>query len=155
MTDTDRPVVERLWQLYSHDLSESRGTMPDPEGRYKDGRLPSYFGTPDNCGYLITLDDAPAGFVFVTGLRGDCRTIGEFFVVRAARRRRLGFDAAMQVLSRHRGRWEIGFQQENPPAPDFWRRIATEVAGTDWREVTRPVPNKPHIPHDHFVIFSS
>jgi hypothetical protein len=27
------------------------------------------------------------------------------------------------------------------------------VAGEDWRKETRPVPDKPHIPHDHFILF--
>jgi len=33
--------------------------------------------------------------------------------------------------------------------------VATEVAGSRWHEELRPVPDKPHIPHDHFLIFSS
>jgi hypothetical protein len=35
ITETDRPVVERLWQLYSHDMSEVRGTLPNAEGMFK------------------------------------------------------------------------------------------------------------------------
>ena len=38
------PVVERLWQLYSHDMSEIRGTLPNQEGLYKPGRLATYLG---------------------------------------------------------------------------------------------------------------
>ena len=103
----------------------------------------------------MTHDGANAGFVFVTGLTGEFRTIGDFFVVRALRRRRVGFDAALHVLTRHRGPWEIGFQEENLGVPQFWRSLANEVAGSSWREELRPVPDKPHIPHDHFLIFSS
>jgi predicted acetyltransferase len=88
VTDADRPVLDRLWQLYSHDMSEVRGTLPDAEGRFKHGRLPMYFDDPDCCGYLIQHRGAPAGFAFVRGLAGDLRTMGDFFVVRAARRLR-------------------------------------------------------------------
>ena len=126
MTDLDRPMAERLWQLYSHDLSQYRGTMPNAEGLYKAGRLPTYFGNPDTCGYVVTHDGANAGFVFVTGLTGEFRTVGDFFVVRAARRQRVGFDSAMHVLTRHRGPWEIGFQVENP-------RCAAVLAGRGHR----------------------
>jgi predicted acetyltransferase len=153
ITDRDRPVVERLWQLYSHDMSEVRGTLPDGEGLYKAGRLPTYFGDPDRCGYLISYEDAPAGFVFVQGLSGETRMIGDFFVVRAARRRRVGYDVANELLRRYPGRWEIGFQAENSGAPEFWRRVVSDAVGTDWREELRPVPGKPHIPPDHFVVF--
>ena len=47
VTDADLPVVERLWQLYSHDMSEVRGTLPNAEGTFKAGRLPTYLDTPD------------------------------------------------------------------------------------------------------------
>ena len=42
LTDAETPVVERLWQLYSHDMSEIRGTLPNAEGLYKPGRLAGY-----------------------------------------------------------------------------------------------------------------
>jgi predicted acetyltransferase len=153
ITDGDLPVVERLWQLYSHDMSGVRGTLPNHEGLYKPGRLPTYFGDPDRCGYLISYDDAPAGFAFVQGLSGETRMIGDFFVVRAARRRRVGYDVARELLRRYPGRWEIGFQAANSGAPEFWRRVVSDAVGADWREELRPVPGKPHIPHDHFVVF--
>jgi predicted acetyltransferase len=153
ITDRDWPVVERLWQLYSHDMSEVRGTMPNDEGLYRAGRLPTYFGDPDRAGYLISYGNAPAGFAFVQGLSGETRMIGDFFVVRAVRRRRVGYDVARELLHRFPGRWEIGFQAENPGAPEFWRRVVSDAVGTDWREELRPVPGKPHIPDDHFVVF--
>ncbi len=153
VTDEDRPVLDRLWQLYSHDMSEVRETLPNAEGRYKDGRLPGYFDNPDACGYLISVREAPAGFAFVGGLTGELRTMGDFFVVRAARRERVGYRVARELFARHPGGWEIGFQAGNGGAPAFWRRLAADVAGEDWREETRPVPDKPHIPHDHFILF--
>ena len=153
--DADRPVLERLWQLYSHDMSEVRGTLPNADGLFKAGRLPTYFGEPDTCGYLVLDREVPVGFAFVTGLAGSTRAIGDFFVVRAARRRRVGYDAAREVLARHPGRWEIGFQAENRGAPEFWRRVATDVAGDTWLEELRPVPGKPHIPSDHVIVLTA
>jgi predicted acetyltransferase len=155
VTDADRPVVERLWQLYSHDMSEVRGTLPNAEGTFKAGRLPTYLDTPDAAAYLIRYRGAPAGFAFVQGLTGEARSIGDFFVVRAARRRRIGYDVARELLRRHPGAWEIGFQAENGGAPEFWRRVATDAVGDAWREELRPVPGKPHIPDDHFIVFTT
>jgi predicted acetyltransferase len=152
ITETDRPVLERLWQLYSHDMSEVRGTLPNAEGMFKAGRLPTYLDDPDACGYLITYRDAPAGFAFVRTQPDATRIMGDFFVVRAARRRRVGYDVARELLRRHPGRWEIGFQGGNTGAPEFWRRLATDVVGERWREELRSVPGKPHIPHDHFIL---
>jgi predicted acetyltransferase len=67
---------------------------------------------------------------------------------------RVGYAVARELLERHPGRWEIGFQAGNSGAPDFWRRLVSDVVGADWREETRPVPDKPHIPHDQFILLS-
>jgi len=152
--DSDVAVLERLWQLDSTDMSAVRGTFPNAEGLFKAGRFPTYFGDPDRCAYLITQEGAPAGFAFLTGLVDEPRTIGEFFVVHAARRRRLGYDVARTLIERHPGRWEIGFQGSNTGAAELWRRIAADLDGDGWREERRPVPNKPWIPDDHFVVFA-
>jgi predicted acetyltransferase len=80
--------------------------------------------------------------------------MGDFFVVRAARRKRVGYDVARELLRRHPGRWEIGFQAENGGAPEFWRRVVTDAVGEGRREELRPVPGKPHIPYDHFIVFT-
>ncbi|HEX6724874.1 MAG TPA: hypothetical protein VF073_06485, partial [Gaiella sp.] len=102
ITDADLPVVERLWQLYSHDLSQVRGSLPNAEGLFKVGRLQTYLDDPEEvCGYLISFLGAPAGLAFVTGLSGRRRTIGDFFVVRAARRKRVGYEVARELLARH------------------------------------------------------
>ena len=155
LADEHRPVVERLWQLYSHDMSEVRETLPNAEGLYKEGRLPGYFGDPDRAGYLISYRETPVGLAFVQGLAGETRMIAEFFVVRAVRRHGIGRKVATELLGRHPGRWEIPFQGGNRGAPEFWRQVASDVVGSDWREERRPVPNKPHIPHDQFILFTN
>lgn len=156
MTAEDREAVERLWQLYSHDMSEVRGTVPDARGLFRAGRLPGYFDDPDRSGHVISDGSSYAGFAFVTGLSGDVRSMGDFFVVRSMRRTGVGFAVASQLLVEHPGRWEIGFQGENGGAPEFWRRVVGDLvgsAGSGWQEQLRPVPGKPHIPHDHFLVF--
>ena len=155
LTATDVPVVERLWQLYSHDMSEIRGTLPNHEGLYKPGRLATYLGDPANVdGYLIWHREAPAGFAFVSGVSDELRKMGDFFVVRAARRQGVGNEVVKELFARYRGRWEIGFQGNNRGVPEFWRRVAAAAVGTDWEEERRPVPDKPHIPDDHFIVFT-
>lgn len=154
VTPSLRPVVDALWQLYRHDLSEFRGMLPEDDGRFRAGPLPSYLDGPDDpdrCGYLVRHDDAPAGFVLLRGLESEPRVLGEFFVVRAARRQGVGYTAATEVMRRHPGRWEIAFQEENPRAARFWRRVATDLAAEPWTEERRPVPDKPHLPSDTWL----
>ena len=65
LTDADVPVVERLWQLYSHDMSEVRGTLPNQEGLYKPGRLATYLSEPGRRRRLSDLAPRRAGRVRV------------------------------------------------------------------------------------------
>lgn len=154
ITPDDELLVDRLWQLYSHDLSQSRGSLPNGEGLFKQGHLAHYRDNPDDCvGFVVEYDGAPAGFAYVTRLNGEFRSIGDFFVVRALRRRRVGFDVATELIRRFPGRWEIAFQAENAGAPEFWRRVATSLVGNAWTEELRPVPDKPQIPPDHWLVF--
>jgi len=154
VADDDWPVVERLWQLYWHDLSESRGSLPNEHGLFKTAHLDAYRGHPDATdSFLVTYGGAPAGFAFVTRLDGPYRSIGDFFVVRAVRRRGVGRVVALDLIRRYPGPWEIAFQAENRGAPEFWRGVAAELVGDAWREELRPVPDKPQIPPDHWLIF--
>jgi len=154
-TRQQRRVTERLWQLYRHDLSEFRGSVPDSEGLYKPGRLPTFFEDPDRCGYLIYSDQAPAGFGLIRGLTEEQKVMGGFFVVRAVRRQRVGHEAAMSLLRLHPGRWAIPFQEENQGAARFWRRVAADATGAACKEEERPVPGKPGIPPDTWLLLST
>lgn len=147
-TTADNTILEHLWQLYSHDLSEFRDSHPNEDGLFKRAKLePFLVADADRAAYLFRRDGRPLGFAFVSGLGADTRWIDQFFVVRSQRRNGLGREAAVAVLRRHPGRWAIGFQNENPKAARFWRRLAAEL-GSDVHEELQPVPGKPHIPHD-------
>jgi predicted acetyltransferase/8-oxo-dGTP pyrophosphatase MutT (NUDIX family) len=146
--DDDRLVLERLWQLYQHDLSEFRHSAPDADGLFATGRLPAYAEGEGRVAYLARLGDVPCGFALVRlGTRRDRRTMGEFFVTCSTRGRGLAAVFARTVLERHPGPWLVPFQNENPRAAAFWRRLAADVLD-DVAERTYAVPGKPHLPHD-------
>lgn len=69
----DRPLVERLWLMFRHDLSEFDGLLPHADGTFRSDRLDTAFSEPDWAPYLLTRGDSPAGFAFVRGLRPDAR----------------------------------------------------------------------------------
>ena len=81
--------------------------------------------------------------------------LSEFFVVRSARRKRVGHHAALQLLRQHSGPWQIAFQEANPAAARFWRRVATEAVGAAWSEQRRPVPGKPDLPPDTWLVLTT
>jgi predicted acetyltransferase len=149
----DRLLMERLWLMFRHDMSDYTRALPNEDGMFRSERLASAFGDPDWAGYLITWQDRPAGFALVRGLTGHTRVLNSFFVVRAARRSGIGLRAAAHVTSRHPGPWEVAFQDANQAAVAFWRRVATELAGTEWRQEHRPVPGRPDLPPDAWISF--
>ncbi|WP_406444838.1 GNAT family N-acetyltransferase [Streptomyces sp. NBC_00631] len=151
----DRPVVDRLWLMFRHDLSEFRGLLPRPDGSFRSERVEDAFSSPGWAAYLFVRGGHPAGFAFVRALDAPVRVLNSFFVARGARRTGIGLTAVREVLTRHPGRWEIAFQYENPGAVAFWRRVATEIAGDAWREESRPVPGLPELPPDGWISFDT
>ncbi|AMM21339.1 hypothetical protein AX769_15895 [Frondihabitans sp. PAMC 28766] len=157
-TDRRRPLAERLWQLYKHDMSAFTGSAPDADGLFRPGRLPMYFTDSDAVGFFIveraSEGDAVVGFASVFRLVSDRRAVGDFFVLRGARRRGVGEAAARQLLRCYPGLWSITFQSANVGAGRFWRGITAAAVGSAWTEEARPVPGRPDVPPDVWLLLS-
>lgn len=152
----DRPTVERLWLMFRHDMSEFREDLPDPDGGFAHAWLESAFtDTEDRVPYLMTSGTRPVGFAFVRALSGPVRVMNSFFVVRGVRRTGVGLRAAARVIAQHPGPWEIPFQDANTGAVRFWRRVATQVAGSAWTEERRPIPGRPEATPDVWISFDA
>ncbi|MER5450275.1 GNAT family N-acetyltransferase [Streptomyces sp. NPDC002764] len=154
-TAGDRPVVERLWLMFRHDLSGFRGVLPNPDGTFRGDRVEAAFARDGWAPYLFLRDDRPVGFAFVRPPAGPVRVLNSFFVVRGARREGVGLRAVREVVGRHPGSWEVAFQYDNHPAVRFWRRVARELAGDAWSEEARPVPDRPELPPDVWISFAA
>jgi len=153
LTEEQHEIAERFWQLFLHDLSEFRDSHPDEHGAFKRRRLEPYLTSdPDRAAYVVDGPTGPIGFAFVYGLSGPLRRFDQFFIVRSQRRAGVGRLAAEATMRRHPGRWEVGFQNENPTAARFWRRLAAAI-GSNPEERLQPVPDKPHIPDDVVLSF--
>jgi predicted acetyltransferase len=149
-------MVERLWLMFRHDLSEFGGQLPDPDGTFRAEWLTAAFEDPGWACYVFSgPENRPAGFAIVRGLDGPVRVLNSFFVVRALRRSGVGLQAARAVVAEHPGPWEIAFQDVNTGAVRFWRRVATDLAGDDWTEERRAIPGKPDLPPDVWISFTS
>ncbi len=141
-TDSERPTIERLIQLYLYDMASEHPWPLEPDGRYAYDFLDRFWQHP----YLLYADGDLAGFALVirgcpiTG-RADCWFMAEFFVLRSYRRRGLGAEAARQAFGRHPGPWHVAVLQSNQPALAFWSRVLsvyhpivtpTPFDGDDW-----------------------
>ncbi|TDD68596.1 GNAT family N-acetyltransferase [Jiangella aurantiaca] len=150
----DHAVLERLWLMFRHDMSEFQGGLPNPDGTFRSDRLTAAFTDPDRLAYIVTDDDHPAGLAIVRGLAAPTRVLNSFFVVRGLRRRGGGLAAVREVVERHPGTWEVAFQDANTGAVRFWRRVATALAGQRWTEERRAVPGRPELPPDVWISFA-
>ncbi|MEU6019597.1 GNAT family N-acetyltransferase [Streptomyces sp. NPDC047515] len=148
---TDQPILERLWLLFRHDMSEFSGVLPNPDGTFRSDRLQAALTQADWAPYLLTSDASPVGLAFVRSLTAPTRVLSSFFVVRGARRTGIGLRAVQEVVTKHPGPWEVAFQESNVAAVGFWRRVATEIAGGAWTEERRPVPGRPDLPPDTWI----
>jgi predicted acetyltransferase len=151
---SDRTVMERLWLLFRHDMSEFQGQLPAPDGSYRSEWLEKVL-TEDVewAGYLISLGENPVGFCFMRALQQPVRVLNAFFMVRPVRRSGLGLRAVQEVLSQHPGPCEVAFQDNNEKAVRFWQRVATEVSGDVWTQARRPTPGRPEAKPDVWISF--
>lgn len=153
--DTDRSVLERLWLMFQHDMSEFLEVLPFPDGTFRSDRLQAAFDDTDRAAYLLTSGERPVGFAIVRGLTGRLRVLNSYFVVRGARRTGIGLRGVREVVARHPGPWEVAFQDDNATAVRFWRRVGAEIAPGTWTEERRPVPARPDLPPDVWISFDA
>jgi predicted acetyltransferase len=152
---TDRSLLDRLWQLFRHDMSAYSGTLPRPDGGFRTERLDAARTEPGWAAYLFHLDGQPAGFALVRNLTGPGPIVlNSFFLVAGARRRGHGLPAALDVVRRHPGAWEVAFQDANTAATVFWPRVAQAADGDGWRLEHRPVAGRPEVPADAWISFT-
>ena len=134
----ERPVLDRLLQLYLHDFSE-HAALGSPHGEVdEDGLfvyLPgigSYWQEPNRVPLLIRADGCIAGFALLNQWSALERpldhAVAEFFVVRKYRRAGVGTRAAQRVFRRYPGRWEVPVAGYNEGALLFWRAAVRSMA---------------------------
>lgn len=155
VTAIELPVLERLWLMFRHDMSEFQGGLPHPDGTFRSERLHSAVDDPGWVAYLAWKQDRPIGLALVRALDQPVRVLNAFFIVRGLRRTGIGSKVVRDVLLKHPGSWEVAFQADNEKAVRFWRRTATDIAGQRWTEERRAVPTKPDAPPDVWISFST
>lgn len=147
----DHALLERLWLLFRHDMSEFSGVLPNHDGSYRSEWLIAALEDENWAAHVAFLGEWPVGFAFVRALDQPSRVLNSFFIVRAARRGGHGTRLARHVLDAHPGPWEIAFQEANVEGARFWRRLAQEVAPGRWHEEERPA-SRPELPPNVWIV---
>ena len=136
----DRDRLVALYDAYLEELvtlraayrrrADGRWEYCPPGGNWGPDHLPYWLAHGDDHRLLaFRLHGMVIGFAMV-GLRpapwmsrGTDACIAEFYVVPGVRRRGLGEAAALRVLSRWSGRWEVSEVPGNLAAIAFWRKV--------------------------------
>ena len=141
-TKQDRPVICQLIQLMHYDLSSIYGEWIGRDGRYAYRSLDVYWTEQDHHPYVIRRNGQLVGFALVTPRspisgRAPCWFMYEFFVLQAQRRRGYGLHAVREILSRHRGNWEIAAIDKNEDAVSFWTTALARLQLADLAKESR------------------
>jgi predicted acetyltransferase len=134
-----KPVLERLMQLYHYDFSEIEGGDLNGDGLFEYKYLDSYWTESGRFPFLIYVNDKIAGFVLVNShtylqKKGKAKSIAEFFVMRKYRRQGIGKMVAFNIFDRFPGKWEVQQTKRNAVAQRFWRSIIGEYTGGNFAE---------------------
>lgn len=159
-TADNKFIINNIYPLYLHDLSEIWGNKPNRFGIYEDNDMRKL--TEQNTvfdiwwekpsilfPFLIMVDDVPAGLAFVaTPPYIPCPPninyyLNEFFLLRPFRGSGVGEEAARQVFNRFRGNWEVqtAKMERNMRAQMFWRKTLNAYTKGQYSEVSGEYPD--------------
>ncbi len=129
----DKPVMQRMLELYLYDLSPFANADLNEHGEFGYAYLDHYWTEQGRYPYLAKLADVYVGFALVNThhyLPESDYSMAEFFVMQRYRHQGLGQQFAVHVFEQHRGIWEVRQLPTHVSATLFWKRIiSTYTAG--------------------------
>jgi len=141
ISEDERPVLDRLAQLYTYDFSEHDHGVVGEDGRFSAFDTRRYFVEPHRHAFFVRVDGKLAGFALVHEAKAFRDTservwrIGEFLVMRAYRNRGVGERVATRLFERFGGTWEVSEVATNIGAQTFWRKVIGRYTGGDYDEI--------------------
>jgi predicted acetyltransferase len=130
-TREDRTPLQRMLELYQHDLSHVWDQDLDAHGEYGYS-LDKYWSNPACKAFVFRVAGRFAGFGLVddrVSLPENQWWMSQFFVLKKYRRSGVGHAGARAIFDAIRGRWEIGQMPGNDAAVAFWRRVIDGYTG--------------------------
>lgn len=123
---TDKSIIQRMMELFRHDLSEFEDIDLDEHGYFGYPYLDYYWVEPERHPSIVRVDGKLAGFALINQhiyFPDSQYSVAEFFILRKYRRRGIGHQVAIDIFDRFPGRWEISKLSTNIIALRFWRKV--------------------------------
>lgn len=129
----DREILANLIEKYEYEFSQYDDRDVDQLGLYDYKYLDYYWIEDKRWAYFIESDGKLAGFVMVNDLPEveDTETdfqIAEFFVMYKYRRAGVGKQAFLQLINKHKGRWQLRRHPKNIASVHFWSNVIDDYA---------------------------
>lgn len=127
-------VLDNLAQLYAHDFSEHVPLALGPDGRFAVAFGDKWWTEEGHFPFFVRVKGSLAGFALVrkgsrvTGAP-DVMDIAELFVVRGARKQKVGARVAQALFRAFPGAWDIRVRETNTAAKLFWAHVAEAATG--------------------------
>jgi len=125
----DKPILQRLLELYAYDFSEFDNADLNIHGEYGYPRLDYYWNETDRYAYLLKTDNNISGFSMIrTEYYNNTNTfsMAEFFILKKYRFKGIGKYFALNNFKMHLGDWEVPVMKSNLIALKFWENILKE-----------------------------
>lgn len=137
--EENRPLFERLLQLYLHDVSEFSNAEPHDDGLYCYRDCDDFWSDENKFPFLFMLRGKPAGIILIKSeALNSGATQYEFcdlFVLKCYRRLGIGEEIARMVFGQYQGRWQIRVVEQNDVARSFWRQVMRRYTFRRYREL--------------------
>ncbi len=135
----EKPIVQRMLELYQYDLSPFTHADLNEDGKFGYAYLDHYWTEPGRYPFLAKLSGRLVGFALVNThhyLPESEYSMAEFFMMQRYRGQGLGQQFATHVFEQHRGVWEVRQLPGNARATSFWKRLIEDYTVGAYKEIT-------------------
>lgn len=134
----EKMILQNIYPLYLHDLSEYCDQEMREDGTYDIAFLDLFFEKEDLVPFLIRLNEWVVGFILIqkgtyAPSSGEDYYLSEFFILRNFRKRGLGREAVRKLFTQYPGTYLLGQLPNNLPAIHFWKSVYRSI-GVDFQE---------------------
>jgi predicted acetyltransferase len=148
VTETNAHIYHNLVQCYEAEFSPITGKKPNASGLFE---LDTHLGERTQ-GFLLNIDNTPAGIAAIRCKEGYAYEVCEFYVVPYFRKNGIGMEFAHTIWKNHPGDWEIKQIEGAGYATAFWRKTIERFNDTAYTEECYDDPYWGRVTRQKFTI---
>lgn len=128
----DRKKLEKLLQLYLHDLSQSFPIPFNSSNCQYEYNLDKYFI--DNYAYFIKNNNNILGFILIDDNKNNNYEVSEIFILNNYKRKNIGSISISKIFDMYKGDWTIKAVPNSTLAESFWINIINNYTKNNYKK---------------------